>query len=53
MLKVAVKIFIMLALSSLSLCAAAYSPLATHAPSAAPDRLELSNNWTLSRRRPR
>jgi exo-1,4-beta-D-glucosaminidase len=48
MLKVAVKIFIMLALSSLSLCAAAYSPLATHAPSAAPDRLELSNNWTLS-----
>ncbi len=47
-MKVAVKIFIVLALSSLSLCAAAYSPVATHVLSAAPDRLELSNNWTLS-----
>ncbi|MFV8320807.1 glycosyl hydrolase 2 galactose-binding domain-containing protein [Mycobacterium sp. 23] len=47
-MKVAVKIFFVLALSSLSLCAAAYSPVATHALSAAPDRLELSNNWTLS-----
>ncbi|MDP7701124.1 glycoside hydrolase [Mycobacterium sp. TY815] len=47
-MKVAVKIFIVLAMSSLSLCAAAYSPVATHALSAAPDRLELSNNWTLS-----
>lgn len=47
-MKVAVKIFVVLALSSLSLCAAAYSPIATHAPSAGPERLELSNNWTLS-----
>ena len=48
MLKVAVKIFIMLALSSLSLCAAARSPVTGHARSAPPERLELSNNWTLS-----
>src|SRR5882757_305600 len=47
MLKVAVKIFIMLALSSLSLCAAAHSPVAAHFRSAPPERLELSNNWTL------
>ncbi len=48
MLKVTVKIFIMLALTSLSLCAAAHPPLASLAPSAPPERLELANNWTLS-----
>lgn len=48
MLKVAVKIFSMLVLSSLSLCAAAHSPVAHQARSAPPERLELSNNWVLS-----
>lgn len=48
MLKVAVKIFIVLALASLSLCAAARTPIAVHAPSVAPERLELASNWTLS-----
>jgi len=47
-LKAAVKIFILLALSSLSLCAAAHSPITAHARSAPPERLELSNNWALS-----
>lgn len=48
MRKAAVKIVILLALTSLSLCAAARAPLTTNAPSAAPEHLELSNNWTLS-----
>ncbi len=48
MVKVAVKIFILLALTSLSLCAAARSPVVSRDPAAAPERLEISNNWTLS-----
>ncbi|WP_081283310.1 glycoside hydrolase family 2 protein [Mycobacterium asiaticum] len=48
MRKVVVKIFIVLALTSLSLCSAAHSPVATRAPLAAPQRIELANNWTLS-----
>ncbi|WP_242657714.1 glycoside hydrolase family 2 protein [Mycobacterium kubicae] len=48
MLKVVVKTFIMLVLSSLSLCAAAHTPVAARARSAPPERVELSDNWTLS-----
>lgn len=48
MLKVVVKILILLALTSLSLCAAARPPLAGHARFAAPERVEISDNWTLS-----
>ena len=48
-MKVAVRILILLALTSLSLCAAARSPVSTHFRSA-PHRsaLSLTNNWTLS-----
>ena len=47
MLKITVKIFILLVLSSLSLCAAAQKSVVVQARSAPPERLELSNNWTL------
>lgn len=48
MRKAAVKIVILLALTSLALCAAARSPVVTDTLSASPERLELSNNWMLS-----
>lgn len=47
-LKVTVKIFTMLVLASLTLCAAARTPVAVHARFASPERVELSSNWTLS-----